>query len=316
MTQDSDYTPFRPNRLQPGMTIAIIAPSSGRRDDRFEPGVAQLESRGYNVKVMDHVLDQHGYLAGLDRQRASDFTRAFADPEVNAVICARGGYGAMRMVDLVDWDVVKQNPKPFIGYSDITTLHLAIEKNCGRTTIYGPMVGALGGTLSSDALDCFWKMLESNEPFGLYPKQANPPVTLVPGKAKGRLAGGCITLLGGSIGTTEHTDFAGRIVVLEDISESIYRLDRTLTHLLRSTNLSESAGLVIGTNTDWAKEETDEIAITLDDLWQNIIAPLGIPTIVDFQFGHEPDPFTIPLGCMAELDATRGTLAVLESPFV
>jgi muramoyltetrapeptide carboxypeptidase len=302
----------KPEKLQPGMTIGVIAPSSGIRDARLDAGIKLLERRGYQVVVGDHVYDQHGYLAGTDASRGADFTRMFARKDVDAVFCARGGYGAMRMVDHIDWEVVRANPKLFVGYSDITTLHLALERQCGLATIHGPMVVSHGGGLSPTAEDCFWRMVECAEPFGQLDTGTAAVRTLVGGRAQGRLAGGCLELLTCAIGTKEMPDFSGRIVVMEDVGEKAYQVDRQLVHLTRCGLLEQAAGFVIGTVTDWDKEEKGTPAINLDDVWQDLIAPLGKPAIVGFPFGHEPNPLTIPLGCLAELDADNGLLTILE----
>lgn len=301
----------RPPRLQPGMTLGIVAPSSGIRDDRLQSGIARIQERGYNVRLADHLFDQAGYLAGMDASRGRDLTALFADPAVDAVICGRGGYGAIRMLDHVDWSAVAAHPKPFIGYSDITTLHLAVQRYAPMVTFHGPVVTTLGGGLSADAESCFWSLLERAEPYGAYPR-GGPTQTLVGGTAEGLLAGGCLALLGAAVGTPEAPDFAGRIVLIEDVGERVYRVDRLLAQLLRAGLLQQAAGFVLGTVTGCMEGETGAPPITLDRVWRDYIEPLGKPAIVGFPFGHEPDPLTLPLGCIARLDADASTLEVLE----
>jgi muramoyltetrapeptide carboxypeptidase len=247
---------IRPSRLQPGMTIGIIAPSSPIRDhEREAAGLKCVKDAGYEYVIADHVFDGHGYLAGMDKDRAADFTAMFARKDVDAVLCARGGYGAIRMVDLIDWEVVAANPKPFVGFSDITTLHLAFENRIGMVTHYGPMLMSLGKGIDESASSCFWGLLENGEPLGVLPSTGSETVTLVGGKATGRLAGGCITLLCTASGTTDAPDFTGRIVVLEDIGDAVYRVDRCIVQLIRACHLDKAAGIVVGTVTDWEKEE-------------------------------------------------------------
>jgi muramoyltetrapeptide carboxypeptidase len=308
-------TVIRPARLQSGMTIGIVAPSSGIRDARLQAAIERIQGRGYEVRLADHLFDQAGYLAGIDANRGRDLTAMFSDADVHAVLCGRGGYGAVRMLDHVDWSVVAANPKPFIGYSDITTLHLAIEHYAPMVSFHGPVVTTLGGSLSDNAESCFWSMLERAEPFGSY-NSGRSVSTLVGGKADGPLAGGCLALLGAAIGTTEAPDFAGRIVLIEDVGERAYRVDRLLMQLLRAGLLQRAAGFVIGTVTGWLEGETCVPPITLDRVWRDYIVPLGKPAILGFPFGHEPDPLTIPLGCLARLDADEGTLEVLEAAVV
>ena len=295
------------------MTIGIVAPSSGARNDRLEKGIGLLEASGYRVALGDHLFDRHGYLAGMDSARAADFTQMFARKNVDAVFCARGGYGAARISRLVDWDVVVANPKLFVGYSDITTLHLALERRARLITIYGPMVASLGGGLSEDCARLFWRMLTSIEPVGNIRTPEECIRTLVGGKVQGRIGGGCLALLAAAVGTPDAPDFRNRIVLLEDVDEAAYRVDRYLMQLLHAGILQQAAGFVIGTVTDWEKQEKGPAGITLERVWEDIMAPLGKPTIIGFPCGHEPDPATIPLGCLAELDADSGTLTLLES---
>lgn len=305
--------PFtKPPRLASGMTIGVVAPSSPLRDPRLAEGIRRLEVAGYNVVEGAHLHDGHAYLAGPDAARANDLTAMFANPAVDAVFCARGGYGACRMVDLVDWEVVRAHPKVFVGYSDITTLHLAFERRARLATFHGPMVVTLGGDLSTDASDCFWRAVGGAEPLGALPPAGAPMHTLVGGTARGRLAGGCLALLGAAVGTCDAPDFAGRLVLIEDVGEALYRVDRLLVQLLRAGAFHDAAGFVIGNATGWDRDTQSPPAMRIEDLWRDLIVPLGKPAIHGFPFGHEPNPLTLPLGCMAELDADARTLTVLE----
>ena len=275
--------------------------------------MARLREQGFNLKLGSHLYDQRGYLAGTDKLRAADFNTMFADPEVDAVLCACGGYGAVRILDYVDWSVVAANPKLFIGFSDITTMHLAIERHVNMVTIHGPMLTAHGRGFSKPADDCFWKVVGNAEPYGELPGLGADVHTLVGGYAEGRLAGGCLALLSAAVGTPESPNFDGKIVIIEDIGERAYRVDRLLMQLLRAGTLDSAAGFVIGTVTDWDTGESDSPAITLDDVWRDYIVPLGKPAITGFPCGHIADSLTLPLGCLAKLDAGAGTLTLLES---
>lgn len=302
----------RPPRLQPGMTIGVIAPASAVRDPNLEAGIEAIRARGYQVETGNGLYNRHGFLAGTDRGRAQDFTDMFARKEIDAVFCARGGYGASRILEHVDWEVVRRNPKPFVGYSDITALHLAMERFTGQITLHGPMVTTLGEGLSAPAEVCFWRMLEKSEPPGAYDSQGADVKTLVSGTAEGRLAGGNMTLLCAAVGTPETPDFRDRIVLLEDIGEPAYRIDRMLVHLRRSGLLHQAAGFVIGTATGWEEEEETPPVIRLEDVWREHFVPLGKPTITGFPFGHIDSPLTLPLGCRASLRADACELTVLE----
>lgn len=304
----------RPPRLTVGMTVGVVSPSSAVRDTRFERGLSAIEARGYRVELGEHVYDRHGYLAGTDTLRAADLTRMLTRRDVDAVFCARGGYGALRMVDLLDWQAVRGSPpKLFVGYSDITTLHIAIAHYTNSIAIHGPMVTSLGGELDERSTQCFWRCVEQAEPLGLYDVGGANVRTLRGGTAEGELAGGCLTLLAHAAGGREPLDFSGRIVLLEDVGEAVYRIDRMLVQLLRSGALDHAAGFVVGEITDWREHEHDESPpIQPDDVFRSLLAPLGKPVIAGFPFGHEPNPLTLPLGCRARLDADACTLEVLE----
>lgn len=301
-----------PKRLQPGDMIGIVAPSGPLRGGALEAGIARIEALGYRVLLGDHVHDRHGYLAGEDQARAADFTAMFSNPEVAAVFCVRGGYGAARMADQVDWRVVAANPKIFAGYSDITTLHLAFARKTRQPTLYGPMLTTLGRGISKEAERCFWRLSEQAEGDYLFPAEPERLETLVAGVASGELTGGCLSLLAASVGTPEHPEFAGKLVLIEDVGEAVYRIDRYLVQLLRSTDLRDAAGFVIGSATGWLDQENEAPAIRVEHLWRDLLGPLGKPAVFGFPFGHEPDPLSLPLGVQAELDATRRTLRLLK----
>ena len=302
----------RPRRLMPGSRIGVVAPSSPIRDGKLEAGVSALEHLGFKVELAPHVYDRWGYLAGLDRGRAADLTEMFGRGDIDGIICARGGYGAARMVEMVDWRVVREHPKVFIGYSDITILHLAAERFASLPTFHGPMVTTFADPMQDACLQSFMSQITTAEPPGEVGDPDRQARTLVHGQAKGRLAGGCMTLLCSALGTPYQPDFRGRIVVLEDTDEALYRVDRMLTQLLASGVMRQASGFVIGTVSNLTPSP-DASAISLDDLWRSLLAPLGKPAIVGYPIGNVDSPLTLPLGRMAELDADRCTLTVTEA---
>lgn len=306
-------SPVRPARLQVGMTVGVVAPASAPGDERLDKGIAVLEAAGYRVVTGDHLYDRHGYLAGTDAGRAADLTSMFARADVDAVFCARGGYGSVRVLRWVDWQSVRSSPKVFVGYSDVTTLHLALERHAGMVTFHGPMVTSLGGGLGPEAASCFWRAVTAAEPLGLLAVTGSEMACVVSGRARGRLVGGCLELLAAAVGTPEAPDFDGRLVLLEDVGIPPYRVDRALAQLGRGGLLERAAGFVVGKATDWQKHDDQVAAITPDMLWREYLAPLGKPTVVGFPFGHEPSPLTLPLGCLAELDADACALQVIEA---
>lgn len=305
----------KPAYLHPGNTIGIVSPASPVKREKLEEGIARIEARGYRVVLGEHVLatsEGNDYLAGADEQRAADLNVMFADKNVDAIFCSGGGYGSMRMIDRLDWRTIAANPKLFVGFSDITSLHLALARHANLVTMHGKMV-AYFSSLEPHEADVFWRLLEIPEPFGTLPAAPDAMTTLVPGTAEGELAGGCLCLLAHSLGSDFAPDFTGKLVLIEDVGEAIYRADRFLIQLRNAGLLQQAAGFLVGAVTGWEKQEADPPRNTPDALWQDIIAPLGKPCITGFPFGHVPNPLTLPLGVRARLDADAKTLILLES---
>lgn len=293
--------------LRPGDTVAVVAPSGPVPAERLDIGVAHLEEWGLDVQVMPHVRDthpDHDFLAGSDTARAADFQEAWLDPDVRAVIAARGGYGAARMVDLVDWSALAAaDPKVLVGYSDCTVLHQAVAAHLGLVSLHGPMSGTVSFLKSETAREHLRRTLfEPESTLTIAGPRAH---TLVGGTARGITTGGCLSLLTTSVGVgATPPSAAGGIVLLEDVDERAYRLDSFLTHLLRSGWFDGVLGIVLGS---W--QDCDPIEPVVLDL----LGPLGIPIIGELGFGHGPDPVTVPLGVPVLLDADSGTLT-LDQP--
>ncbi|MFC8800872.1 LD-carboxypeptidase [Promicromonospora sp. NPDC057138] len=296
-----------PPRLHPGDTVAVVAPSGPVPAERLDAGVARLREWGLDVQVMPHVRDTHpghAYLAGSDTARATDFQEAWLDPDVRAVIVARGGYGAARMVDLVDWDALAAtDPKVLVGYSDCTVLHQAVAAHLGLVSLYGPMSGAATFLTSERAREHLRRTLF--EPETARTITGPRAHTLVGGTARGITTGGCVSLLTMSVAVgATLPSAAGGIVLLEDVDERAYRLDSFLTHLLRSGWFDGALGIVLGS---WQDCDPAEPVV------MDLLGQLGIPVLGELGFGHGPDPITVPLGVSVELDADAGTLT-LDQP--
>ncbi len=305
----------KPAVLRPGNTIGVAAPSSPVTAEALEKGVEALEARGYRVVVGEHArktAPHCDYLAGDDAERAADLNELFAREDVNAIFCARGGYGALRLWERLDWERIAAHPKIFLGYSDITSLHTALARKADLVAFHGPMV-TRQPELDATATEVLWGLLENPEPFGLLPANPDTMQTIVSGRAEGELAGGCLCLLSHACGTDYAPDLRGKIVLIEDVGAAVYQADRYLTHLRQAGLLDEAAGFVIGALTDWRKHEDDPPRNTPEALWKAFFAPLGKPTIAGFPFGHEPNPLTLPLGVRARLDADARTLTLLEA---
>jgi muramoyltetrapeptide carboxypeptidase len=303
---------IHPPALRSGMTIGVVAPSGPICADELETSLHYIKRRGYKVRLGKSLYARYGFLAGTDAARADDFNMMFADPEVHAVFCARGGYGACRILDYIDWNLPKKHPKIFCGYSDITTLHLALQRYCHLITFHTPMITRFTDNWDRVSEENFWRLLESPSPYGGYDATAPFIRKLHGGKTSGRLVGGCLSLLAAAVGTAESPDFTDAIVLVEDVNEANYRVDRMLMQLQRAGLLEKAAGFVIGDVTgDRDQNPSDDIS--LEDIWKLRIASLGKPVIAGFPFGHVQNPASLPLGCLAELDADTGSLTILES---
>jgi muramoyltetrapeptide carboxypeptidase len=295
----------RPRRLRAGDTVAIVAPSGPPPPELVESSVAVLQDWGLRVRVGKHVLDRHPdlpYLAGLDAHRAADLQDAWCDPDVAAVICARGGYGTMRMVDLLDWDAMAEaGPCVFTGSSDITTLHAAIGERLDVVTVFSPITA---GT-SFDQTAQKYLRTTLFEPESMLELTGPTVATMNHGSATGVLVGGNLSLLSSCVGMAGPAP-DGSIVLLEDVNEEPYQLDRMLTQLLRAGWFTGVAGIALGS---WSGcgEPSDVYAVMAD-----LLGGLGIPTVWELGFGHVPAQLTIPLGVEATLDADAGTLTLAE----
>lgn len=305
----------RPRALKRGDTIGIVAPSSVVKQEELQHGIDVIEARGYRVVIGEHVLAKArhcDYLAGSDAERAADLNTMFARPDIDAIFCARGGTGAARLLPLLDREVIAANPKIFLGYSDITSLHLAVGQHFQQVTFHAKMACGLH-EMSATADEVFWRLLEHAEPIGTLPADPETLKILVTGTVEGELAGGCLCILSHACGTPDAPDFRGKIVLIEDVGEPVYRADRCLTQLMNAGLLQQAVGFVVGSLTRWRTEETADSCNTPDALWQELLAPLGKPTITGFPFGHEPDPLSLPLGVRARLDADARTLTLLDA---
>lgn len=300
------YNPIviKPQALRPGDLIAIAAPSSPIRAEYLERGVAELAALGFRCTYDDGILDRRHYLAGDDARRAKELDRYLADEQVKALIMARGGYGSARILELLhpaNWTT----PKIVCGYSDCTTLHLFIQKHAGWVTLYGPMAAweLARGAGSYDRESFLAAVAGRVQIFdGLLPIKPGPPV-------RGRLNGGCLSLLQAAIGTDLQPDLRGAIVLLEDEHEKPYRIDRMLTHLKRAGVLDGVAGIVFGQMPGCRQSENDDLdlAQTLAELTPDV------PVVWMMPAGHAGRVATVPLGVEAELDAGAGRLRLLEA---
>ncbi len=292
--------------LRDGARVALVAPS-GILPDPLHVARAEdnVRSLGWIPITGSNVSRIHGYLAGTDDERISDLNHAIQDDSIDAVWCVRGGYGAMRLLRDIDYKALRSNPRPFIGFSDITAFHAAIWKECGIVSFHGPT--ARGELTDFSRRSLVRAVVDQTSSCGTVPNGR----VLRPGKARGRLAGGNLALVASLMGTPWAVDFDGAILVLEDIDEAVYRVDRMMRQLLLSGALSKCAGIVAG---DFRPPsgETNEQNRRIDDVIAEAADEAGLPCLAGAPFGHIGDQWTIPLGATAELDTTTMSLEVVS----
>ncbi|MFF9602259.1 LD-carboxypeptidase [Streptomyces sp. NPDC014684] len=298
----------RPARLAPGARVAVVAPSGPVAEERLQAGLDVLRGWDLDPVVAPHVLDRHGelgYLAGADADRAADLQHAWCDPAVDAVLCARGGYGAQRMADLLDWEAMRAaGPKVFVGFSDITVLHQAFATRLGLVTLHGPAAAGVDFIKNARAQEHLRATLFAPET--VLALAADRPA-LAPGRARGVTLGGCLSMLAGDLGTPlAHPGAGGGLLLLEDVGEQPYRVDRLLTQLRRSGWLDGVAGIGLGSWHDCGPY--GEVRAVLADR----LGGLGVPVVEETGFGHCDGALTVPFGVTAELDADAGTLTLDE----
>lgn len=304
---------LKPKALFPGATMGIVAPSSWAKDARLRRGLAWLERSGFKVKLFLSQKQKCGYLSGPDEVRAQLFNRAFADPGVNAVICARGGYGALRILDKIDFDLVRQNPKIFVGFSDITALHLALYKKAGLCSFHGPMAADFGTTYNRQNL---LRVLSSKSAFGDVPfPRAFRPKFMRPGTSSGLLLGGNLSLIVKLFGTPFQPAFDGAVLFLEDTSEYPHRIDGYLAQLRLAGVFERIAGLILADFKDCERPPRAGFRMPLKRIFQDFFARAHFPIALNFPFGHSKNKFTLPLGVRATLDSQKAVL-ILEEPGV
>jgi muramoyltetrapeptide carboxypeptidase len=311
---------IKPKALQSGMTIGLVFPAGWTKMEEVEAGKAYLEKLGYKVQLGSNAGKQLGYLSATDKERAAEFMTAVENKAVDAIICARGGYGTMRMLPLLDYTSIRKHPKIISGYSDITALINTIHQRTGLVCFHGP--GALAPwhefteksflaiTTPPQPTSDEKKTKKHYEPIVMPPTEGWK--TMTAGKARGRLVGGNLTLLATTTGTPLEIDTKGALLFFEDVTEEPYRIDRMITQLLLAGKLQSCKGIAIGQFTKCDAEDAAH-SFTITEVLTDRLAGLGIPIVTGLQFGHVPQKYTYPIGIQAELDATAGTLTLLES---
>jgi len=311
--------PVRPKRLREGDIVALVSPSGVTYEPvRVEIMEEILAAIGLRTVRAPHLTDRWGYLAGSDRDRASDLNQMFADSSVDGIFALHGGWGAARLLPLIDFDAIRDTPKVFLGFSDITALLIALYARSGLVTYHGPNGNSSWGPFTVDYLkrllfDGEAVMMSNPSDPGEHLTQIEDRVrTISPGTARGRLVGGNLTVLTAIVGSEYLPDWTDHILFLEDTNEDVYRVDRMLTQLKLAGVLDRIAGFVFGKCTS-CDPDSGYSSFTLEEVLMDHIRPLGVPAWHGAMIGHIRDKFTVPLGIEAEIDSERGTIQLLHS---
>ncbi len=313
---------LKPKRLIAGDTIAVIAPASGATPEAFERALANVASLGFKAKVGKYARGSRDFLSGTDAERLHDLHWAFEDKEVKGVWCVRGGSGAPRLLPQINYSLIKKNPKVFIGYSDITALHIAISQQTGLITFHGPVASSEMSEYTKTHL--INSIMSPPQNFKIHPSEYNlgqtsalfKPLVITPGKACGRLIGGNLSLLAAIAGTPfAMKDLKGAILFVEDINEPPYKIDRLFTQLRQCFDMRSLAGVVLGVFSSSQSATEADTAMTIR-VFKDRLSDLGIPVISGLSIGHIRDQFTLPIGIEAEFDTTTATVTMLESPVI
>lgn len=311
-----------PQGLKEGDTVGVVSPSSAIFEtEPYEIAKENLEAMGLKVKFGEFVKGRYGHLAGTDELRAGDLNKMFRDESIQAVMALRGGSGAARILDKLDYETIKNNPKIFIGYSDITALHLAIYEKTGLVTFHGPLAVS---TWNSFSFDYFKRLLFDKEKITFtnptdkgdnLVQIENRIRTIREGEATGRLIGGNLSVLTGIMGSEYFPqDWEGNILYLEDVGEQIYAVDRMMSQLQLGGVLNKISGFVFGKCTSCNPGGSGYGSLTMEEVIDHYIKPLNIPAFSGAMIGHIDDNVTIPNGLKAKINATKGSIELLENP--
>lgn len=288
-----------PQPLNPGECIGIVAPASAFDIKKFESGIGVLSSMGFRLDIPEGLLNPNGYLSSSDESRAMHINRYFADPDIKAIFCARGGYGAIRLLEWLDWETIRKNPKIFVGYSDITVLLSAFYVKCRFAVFHGPMVATLTDS-DEESKSALLAALTGRNP---YPFSLEDCRTLIPGRGKGPVIGGNLTSLCHLMGTSYAPETKNHIVFLEDRGEAPYRIDRMLAHLSLAGCFEDIAGLVLGSFTECGEYHD------IERLAADVLPHRDVPLVSGLNAGHCGRNLTIPLGVPAILDTDSRMLS-------
>ncbi len=304
----------KPSMLRPGATIGVVAPSSPPDESRLHKGVTYLEKLGYRVVVGNYVTRRYGHLAGSDAERAADLNEMFARPDIDAIFCARGGYGVSRLLDRLDYDTILRNPKILVGYSDTTALQVALFSRTGLVSFSGPMVAVeFSSGIHPQTEEAFWRMITEPEPFGtLAPFSGEPLGVVQQGRGEGTLIGGCLSLVTNLLGTDFFPAPADVLLFVEDIGEKPMHIDRHFANIRHSAVFQKLRGLITG---DFLESDVDDpsAALGLEQILKDHFDRAGIPVLTGLDYGHGELKYTLPIGVRAWLSADDRELRITEA---
>ncbi len=297
---------IHPPALRPGDAVALIAPAGPLAAEAdLEAAIERVEALGLRAVRGEHVLGRHGYLAGTDAERAADINLALRDPDIRGIFAVRGGYGTTRLLEMVDYDALRADPKVLLGYSDLTALLNVCTARTGVITFHGPVVALAFGPVERAWLE---RAMFSNAPIGTL--MVEHPRAIRAGRAGGRLAGGNLSLIAAMVGTPYEIDCTDAIVFLEEVEEAPYRIDRMLTQLRASASFRRAAGIVLGTFSNCDAPDDAAPERRLAHVLADRLADLDLPVLLGAPIGHEGEQWTLPIGAQATLDAGEGTLVI------
>ncbi|MDD6043399.1 MAG: LD-carboxypeptidase [Eubacteriaceae bacterium] len=291
-----------PAKLKPGATIGLVSPSSAISPEREKACIERLKAMGFRVKASDNIsTNLGGYMAGTGEVRGKWLNKMFADPEVDAIFCVRGGDGGNRAWKYLDLDVVRNNPKIFVGYSDITTFHLAFNQLCDMVTFHGPMVSSnILENFDSETEESFFQALNADEPYEFKNPEGFDIEVMHHGKAEGRITGGNLTLVCASIGTPYEIDCKDKILFLEDVHGHVDSMDRIVVQLLNSGKIDDCAGILLGQFTDIDNHVDKDYQYL--EMFADLFYDIDKPIMYNIQSGHDFPMMTIPMGAMCSID--------------
>ncbi|MBP7247790.1 MAG: LD-carboxypeptidase [Negativicutes bacterium] len=305
---------LKPRALKKGDIVGLTAPASPTALDNVEKAVKRLEEFGLKVKVGKTCTSTYGYLSGTDELRFTEINEMFGDSTLAGIVCLRGGYGTPRLLDKIDYSIIAKNPKIFVGFSDTTGIHGAIQNATGLVTFHGPMGAMMGGDYSEYSLSHWVAMLFGEQGAGpMINPDGEQMIGMYGGKAKGKLCGGNLSLIADLMGTPYEIQTEGKLLFIEEVGEAPYQIDRMLTQLRLAGKLDHCAGIVLGDFANCESDKKRDETLSLEEVLGDIL-PKNKPTIANVRAGHCDPNMILPLHVEYEIDGDTGTLTLLEKP--